>query len=182
MDPRTGRGALREFRFGQSPDSNRSSSGMPKSGPCRAISVSKLYLPARSHREQAIARLGVWAATSTCVIERFAVARMLLTPIPPPHDGGSRPPLLRRSAQARARPDRHRGQWLSDGREPRPQARFRAVFHPRSWEANAKGARGFERSAIASNASWPSWRATRRVRGQSPLRRPCPAPTQGVTG
>ena len=70
----------------------------------------------------------------------------VIDPNPPPHDGGSRPPLLRRIAQARARPDRHRGQWLSDGREPRPQARFRAVFHPLSSEANAKGARGFERS------------------------------------
>ena len=82
MDPRTGRGALRKFRFGQSPDSNRSSSGMPKSGPCRAISVSKLYLPARSHREQAIARPGVWAATSTSVIGAIRQARRLLTPIP----------------------------------------------------------------------------------------------------
>jgi hypothetical protein len=70
----------------------------------------------------------------------------VIDPNPPPHGGGSQPPLLRRSAQARARPDRHRGQWLSDGREPRPQARFRAVFHPLSSEANAKGARGFERS------------------------------------
>jgi hypothetical protein len=64
----------------------------------------------------------------------------------PPHDGGSLPPLLQRSAQALARPDRHTGQWLSDGREPLPQARFRGVYLPRSSQANATGARGFERS------------------------------------
>jgi hypothetical protein len=51
-------------------------SGMPKSGPCRAISVSRRYWPARSQREQAIARTSVWAATAARVIEPSAMARL----------------------------------------------------------------------------------------------------------
>jgi hypothetical protein len=55
--------ALRESRFGQSSDNNRSNSGMPNPGPWQAISVPKLYRPPLSQRKQATARTAVWAAT-----------------------------------------------------------------------------------------------------------------------
>ena len=61
--PRKGYMRSQQCRLGQSSDSNRNSSGMPKPVHAEGSAYPNYTAGPRSHREQAIARPEVWAAT-----------------------------------------------------------------------------------------------------------------------